>query len=379
MPTLTFGLFKFAVRTKVKGGEEMSTCCSYDLVEWGKPFERRERPLPEVPAKAVLVKITAAGLCHSDLHIKKGFMDLGAKGKLTFTQRGATLPLTLGHEIAGVIEAVGSDVKRVKAGQQVVVFPWIGCGTCLACAEDRESDCTSMRIIGIHRDGGFASHVLVEDEKFVIDIDGFDAAEIAPYACSGLTVFNGLQKLGPVRDNEWLAVLGAGGLGLNAIAIARAMGYTNIVAVDIDDAKLDTALEMGADEWVNARADDASELLKEITHNRLFAVLDTFGSGDTGTLAVSAMSKAGRYVVVGQHGGDFTMPQIWLPQKALTVRGSHVGNSPQLRTLIDMYKQGKLKPIPVEVRPLSEINEAIEALQAGQVTGRIVLNPQDGI
>ena len=154
----------------------MSTCCSYDLVEWGKPFERRERALPEVPAKSVLVKITAAGLCHSDLHIKKGFMDLGAKGKLTFTQRGATLPLTLGHEIAGVIEAVGCDVKSVKIGQQVVVFPWIGCGNCLACAEDRESDCTSMCIIGIHRDGGFASHVVVEDEKFVIDIDGFDAA-----------------------------------------------------------------------------------------------------------------------------------------------------------------------------------------------------------
>ena len=81
----------------------MSECCSYDLVEWGAPLERWERSLPEVPEKAVLVKITAAGLCHSDLHIKKGFMDLGAQGKLTFTQRGATLPLTLGHEIAGIV------------------------------------------------------------------------------------------------------------------------------------------------------------------------------------------------------------------------------------------------------------------------------------
>jgi D-arabinose 1-dehydrogenase-like Zn-dependent alcohol dehydrogenase len=354
----------------------MSECCSYDLVEWGAPLERRERSLPEVPEKAVLVKITAAGLCHSDLHIKKGFMDLGAQGKLTFTQRGATLPLTLGHEIAGIVEAVGEKVESVKKGQQIVVFPWIGCGDCLACREDRESDCTSMRIIGIHRDGGFASHVLVEDEKFVIDIDGFDAAEIAPYACSGLTVFNGLQKLGPVRDKEWLAVLGAGGLGLNAIAIARAMGYPNIVAVDIDDAKLDMAMEMGADKVVNSSREGAEDALKEASQNRLFAVLDTFGSGDTGTLAVSAMTKAGRYVVVGQHGGDFTLPQIWLPQKALTVRGSHVGNSPQLRALIDMYKQGKLKPIPVEVRPLAQINEAIDDLQAGRVTGRIVLDPQ---
>ena len=354
----------------------MSTCCSYDLVEWGAPFERRERSLPDVSAQAVLVKITAAGLCHSDLHIKKGFMDMGTQGKLTFTQRGATLPLTLGHEIAGVVEAVGEQVESVKKGQQVVVFPWIGCGACLACSEERESDCTFMRIIGIHRDGGFASHVLVEDEKFVIDIDGFDAAEMAPYACSGLTVFNGLQKLGPVREDEWLAVLGTGGLGLNAIAIALAMGYPNIVAVDIDDAKLDIAMEMGADKVVNSSKQGAEDALKEASQNRLFAVLDTFGSGDTGALAVSAITKAGRYVVVGQHGGDFTLPQIWLPQKALTVRGSHVGNSSQLRALIDMYKQGKLKPLPVEVRPLAQINEAMEELQAGRVTGRIVLDPQ---
>jgi len=355
----------------------MSNFCSYDLVEWGKPFAHRERSRPDIPAKAVWVKITAAGLCHSDLHIKKGFMDLGQKGKLTFTQRGAVLPLTLGHEIAGIVEEVGSDVKTVQPGQQVVVFPWIGCGSCLACSEDRESDCSSMRIIGIHRDGGFASHVLVEDEKFVIDIDGLEAAEVAPYACSGLTVFNGLEKLGPVRGNEWLAVLGAGGLGLNGIAIAKAMGYTNIIAVDIDDAKLATAREMGASLTLNSITEDAEEQLKNLTENRLFAVLDTFGSGQTGALAAAALAKAGRYVVVGQHGGDFTLPQIWLPQKALTVRGSHVGNSPQLRRLIEMYKQNKLKPIPIEVRPLSAINEAIDDLQAGRVTGRIVLNPQD--
>ena len=181
----------------------------------------------------------------------------------------------------------------------------------------------------------------------------------------------------PEGDNEWLAVLGAGGLGLNGIAIAKAMGYTNIIAVDIDDAKLATAREMGASLTLNSTTEDAEEQLKNLTENRLFAVLDTFGSGQTGALAAAALAKAGRYVVVGQHGGDFTLPQIWLPQKALTVRGSHVGNSPQLRRLIEMYKQNKLKPIPIEVRPLSAINEAIDDLQAGRVTGRIVLNPQD--
>ncbi len=109
----------------------MSECCSYDLVEWGAPFERRERRLPEVPEKAVLVKITAAGLCHSDLHIKKGFMDLGAQGKLTFTQRGATLPLTLGHEIAGIVEAVGEKVESIKKASRLSYFPGLVAGIAL--------------------------------------------------------------------------------------------------------------------------------------------------------------------------------------------------------------------------------------------------------
>ena len=361
------------------GGQKMTSCESYDLTEWGQPFERCQRALPDVPDKGVLVKVTAAGLCHSDLHIKKGFMDLGERGKLTFTQRGAKLPLTLGHEIAGVVAAVGKEVTGFTLGQAVVVFPWIGCRTCLACAEDRESDCSAMRIIGIHRNGGFASHVVVEDEKFLVDIDGLDPAIVAPYACSGITVYNGLLKAGLTRPDEWLAVLGAGGLGLNAIAIAKAMGFENVIAVDIDDAKLASARDMGADKTLNsASADGSAEALLAATQHKLFAVLDTFGSEQTGTLAVTALAKAGRYVVVGQHGGDFKMPQIWLPQKAMTVRGSHVGNSGHLRTLIQMYRQGRLKPIPVETRPLSAVNQAISELEAGQVTGRIVFDPTAG-
>ena len=302
-------------------------------------------------------------------------MDLGERGKLTFVQRGATLPLTLGHEIAGEVEAVGADVTDITVGQKVIVFPWIGCGDCLACSEDRESDCTAMRIIGIHRNGGFASHVMVDDEKFVIDITGMDAATVAPYACSGLTVYNGLSKIGALRDHEWLAVLGAGGLGLNGIAIAKAMGVKQIVAIDIDDAKLQAASDMGADAVLNSAEAGAADTLVSLTGNALIGVLDTFGSEQTGTLAVTALTKSGRYVVVGQHGGDFKIPQIWLPQKALTVRGSHVGNSGQLRALIDMFRDGKLKPIPVTTQPLSSVNDAIAALQKGEVTGRIIFDP----
>jgi len=229
-----------------------------------------------------------------------------------------------------------------------------------------------MRIIGLKQKGGFATHCLVENEKFLVDIDGLDAADVVPHACSGITVYNALEKMGALRQGEWMAILGCGGLGMNAIAIARAMGIENIIAVDIDDARLDAALEMGAMKTMNSKREDGVAELQSLTDGRL---LDTFGGPSTGRLAVRALAKAGRYIVVGQCGGDFKMPQVWLPQKAMTVRGSHVGNSPQLRTLIDMVRAGKIKQIPIDRRPLSQINQAVEDLEEGRVNGRIVFQP----
>ena len=355
----------------------MTHYTSYDLIEWGKPFEKRRNALPEPTGPEVLVRVTAAGLCHSDLHVQKGFMDLGQEGKLTFAERGAVLPMTFGHEVAGIVQAVGPEVNSVKPGQQVLVFPWIGCGECDACNENRESDCAAMRIIGLKQKGGFATHCLVEHDKFLVDIDGLDAADVVPHACSGITVFNALEKMGALRSDEWMAIMGCGGLGMNAISIARAMGFNNIIAVDIDNGKLEAALEMGAAKVLNSKNDDAVSELQKLAEGRLMGVLDTFGGAATGRIAVRALSKAGRYLLVGQAGGDFQMPQVWLPQKAMTVRGSHVGNSPQLRKIIDMVRQGKIKQMPIDRRPLSKINQAVHDLENGNVTGRIVFQPDE--
>ena len=352
---------------------------SFDLIEWGQPFERRTNELRVPEGSEVLVRVTAAGLCHSDLHIQKGYMDLGQEGRLTFAERGASLPMTFGHEIAGIVEAIGADVTRVQCGQQVLVFPWIGCGNCEACYEDRESDCSAMRIIGLKQKGGFATHCMVENEKFLVDIDGLDAANVVPHSCSGLTVYNALEKMGALRKGEWMMIMGCGGLGMNAISIAHAMGIENIIAVDIDNDKLDVAYKMGAAKVMNSQRKDAVEKLQKMTNGRLMGVLDTFGGGATARIAVRAMSKAGRYLLVGQAGGDFRMPQVWLPQKAMTVRGSHVGNLPQLRKLIEMVRAGKIKQIPIECRPLSAINQAVEDLEKGRVTGRIVFHPDQNL
>ena len=350
-------------------------CTSYDLSEWDQPLVPRIKNLAEPKGLEVLIKVTAAGLCHSDLHIKKGYMDLGEHGKLTFSKRGAVLPMTLGHEIAGTVERVGSLVQNVKIGQQVLVFPWVGCGKCLACLDNRESDCESMRIIGLKQNGGFASHCLIENESLLIDIDGLDPSEIVSHACAGLTVYNALEKLDPLRDHEWLAIIGCGGLGLNAISIATAMGFKNIIALDIDPQKLETAKTMGANKTFNNSQSNGSDKLRQITKNCLMAIIDTHGSTNSANIAVRALAKAGTYLVVGQAGGDFKIPLIWLPQKAMTVRGSHVGNSSQLRKLVNMVRKKKIKQIPIERRSLSQINQAFADLESGKVNGRVVFNP----
>ena len=234
-----------------------------------------------------------------------------------------------------------------------------------------------MRIIGLKQKGGFATHCLVEHDKFLVDIDGLDAADVVPHACSGITVFNALEKMGALRSDEWIAIMGCGGLGMNAISIARAMSFNNIIAVDIDNGKLEAALEMGATKVLNSKNDDAVSELQKLAEGRLMGVLDTFGGAETGRIAVRALSKAGRYLLVGQAGGDFQMPQVWLPQKAMTVRGSHVGNSPQLRKIIDMVRQGKIKQMPIDRRPLSKLNQAVRDLESGNVTGRIVFQPDE--
>ena len=353
----------------------MTTYTSYDLVEFGKPLQPRERQMPEPRGTEVLLRVRRSGVCHSDLHIAEGYFDWGSEGKFSMTER-MTLPMALGHEILGEVVAAGPDAEGVEIGKTMLVHPWIGCSTpeCRACNDDRENDCPTMRALGVMRDGGYGEYVVVDGPQFLVDVDGLDPDTVTPYACSGVTVFNALRKAGMTEDDEWLAVMGAGGLGLNAVAIARALGHKNIVVVDIDDRKLQAGVEMGADAVLNSGREDALAEMRRITGNKLTAVVDTVGAPPTANLAVRALVKTGRYVVVGLFGGDLKMPLPWLPQKALTVRGSYVGSVKDLRELIELVRTGKVKELPVTSRPLSDAGAALEDLKAGRVTGRVVLN-----
>lgn len=171
------------------------TC--YCLTRNFAPLERMEAELPVPKGDEVLVRMTAAGVCHSDIHIWEGEYDIGGGKKMNLKDRGITMPLTMGHEIAGQIVAVGPDAKDTAIGTSVVVYPWIGCGQCPSCLRDEENYCLKTRSMGVFQAGGYAQYVLVPRSKYCLDIRSLDPAETAPLACSGVTTFSAIKKFGP--------------------------------------------------------------------------------------------------------------------------------------------------------------------------------------
>jgi D-arabinose 1-dehydrogenase-like Zn-dependent alcohol dehydrogenase len=281
---------------------------SYDVIEWGQPLQRRLRDSPAPGPGEVLVRLSYCGVCHSDVHIREGWFDLGGGRRLNLGERGTPLPLTLGHEPIGVVQAVGADVRGVEPGRKALVNPWIGCGQCRFCKADRDNLCNNMRALGLGAQGGFATHLLVPHARYLVDAEGLDAARCAVLACSGVTAYSAVQKFGKLDAGDWVAVLGCGGLGLMALAMLKAMGHGKVVACDIDDSKLAAAQAAGAAAVVNLKAGSGAAELLKISGGGLSHMVDFVGSPDTSQLALPTLLKGGQLVVVGLFGGALPVP-----------------------------------------------------------------------
>jgi alcohol dehydrogenase len=183
------------------------------LVKFGAPLCETIVETPKPVARQVLVRIERCGLCHSDLHIQDGYADLGG-GKKLDTTRGMALPFTLGHEIAGIVEEVGADLSKDLVGSRKAVFPWIGCGQCRDCANGDENLCLKQRFLGVAIDGGFASHVLVPDAKYLLDYDPLPVNQAATLMCSGVTAYGALKRLMDRPRQRNLLLIGLGGVGM---------------------------------------------------------------------------------------------------------------------------------------------------------------------
>lgn len=346
---------------------------SYDVVEWGKPLQHAVRETPKPGPQEVLMRLAYCGVCHSDVHIREGYFDMGGGVKNMLADRGMKLPIILGHEPIGVVAAVGADVTGVRVGETYLVNPWIGCGKCAACLRGQDNLCNAMAAMGMVRPGGFSTHLMVPHARYLIDVQGIDPARAAVLACSGVTAYSAAAKLGPPQDGQWIAVLGCGGLGLIAIAILQALGHKQLIACDIDDAKLAVAKAAGAAQVLNLKTGGAAELLA-MAGGGLHGMVDFVGAPSTAALALPALQKGGRFVSVGLFGGAVGIPLVALAMREIALMGSAVGSTAQIRELVALVRSGKVVLPAVQVRPLAQAEQSLRDLEAGRVTGRIVLD-----
>jgi D-arabinose 1-dehydrogenase-like Zn-dependent alcohol dehydrogenase len=348
---------------------------SYDLCECGAPLRLMERPTPKPAGTEVLLKVIAAGVCHSDLHISDGYYDLGGGKRLMLADRGVKLPLTMGHENVGEVVAAGQDAKGVKVGDRRLVHPWLGCGECAVCRRGDEQLCRTPFSIGVFRAGGYADHLLVPHPRYLFDIGGIAPEKAAPLACSGITTYGALKKVGPLLQEEPVVIIGGGGLGLMCLALHKAMGGKGAIVVDIDPVKREAARKAGAKVVIDSNAPDATKEIVAATNGGVWAVIDLVGSSRTVQLALDSIVKGGKVIVVGLFGGDITLPTPSLPLRAITLQGSYVGSLTEMAELLDLVRRKGAPDLPIGTRPLAAVNEALDALKAGKVVGRLVLMP----
>jgi D-arabinose 1-dehydrogenase-like Zn-dependent alcohol dehydrogenase len=346
---------------------------SYDVIEWGKPLRLNERETPNPRGTEVLVRLRYCGVCHSDVHIRDGYFDLGGGKRLLMTERGMRLPATLGHEPFGTVIAAGPEAADVPIGVDRLVYPWTGCGDCVRCQESLDNYCMAAKMIGIQRPGGYADHLIVPHPCYLIDVSDIEPVWAATLSCSGLSTYSAACKLNPIPSQEWVAVMGAGGLGLSAIGMLRALGHQRIVAVDIDAAKLAIAETAGAAATVNSCEKDAASKLKRITTGTLYGVIDFVGSSDTANLALATLRKGGRLILVGLFGGEIPLSIAGTILRAITIQGSHLGSVDELKAVVTLAREGKIKPIPIQTRPLSDVSFTLDELKAGKIAGRVVV------
>jgi alcohol dehydrogenase/propanol-preferring alcohol dehydrogenase len=362
-----------------KNEERERTMRSFQVADFNAPLKEVEQPTPQPSGTQVLVKVKAAGVCHSDLHIWEGGYELGHGRKpLSLKDRGVSLPRTMGHETVGEILAFGPDAKAdtggLKVGDVTLVYPWLGCGKCETCLAGDENMCLKPASLGVYCDGGYADHMIVPHPKYLLNLQGLDPVTTAPYACSGVTTYSALKKVEFAFDTP-IVIFGAGGLGLMALSLLKALGGKGAIIVDIDARKREAAEQAGALASVDGNAPDALEQLARKAGGRIRAVIDLVGNAKTTQLGFDCLTKGGKLVIVGLFGGGAPWALPLIPIKAITIQGSYVGNLRETRELLDLVRAKKIPPIPVTPMPLAKANEALVDLQKGRLVGRAVLTP----
>ena len=341
------------------------------MTAFGEPLTPMELTPQKPGAGEALVRVTRAGLCHSDLHIHDGYFDFGDVRQPV----AMNMPAVLGHEIEGEIAELGEGVSGPAIGTRVAVYPWLGCNACDTCRAGDQQLCIALprRALGVAQWGGMAEYVHVPFADALIPIGDLTPGLGALAMCSGLTAYAALKKIGAPPPEQPVVLLGMGGVGLMAMALAKSVLPNPIVAVDIDATKREAAKKYGAVDAIEPTADGWTDVAAR--RGAAAAVIDFVGAPATFGFGTAAVRRGGKYIIVGLFGGKASLPLASLPLKPFSIIGSYVGRLDEARELITLLRNGAAPAPPMHERPLDQANSAIDDLRAGKVLGRVVLKP----
>ncbi len=336
------------------------------LVRFAAPLEAREVPVPAIGDADVLIRVAAAGICHSDAHYQAG------------TTYGVVLPVTPGHEVAGTVERAGPAARGVRPGDRVAVHYLATCGTCRFCTSGHAQFCPTGQMIGKHRDGGYAELVVVPASSAVRIPDAVPFSHAAVMMCSTATALHALRK-GRLAPGERVAIIGAGGLGMSAVQLARILGASDVLAVDIRADKLRVAARYGATP-IDASTGDVVDAVRNRTEGGVDVALELVGLPETIQLAIRSVAPTGRAVMVGLAARPAA---IDIYGDVLCRETEVIGSSDHLLSelpeVLDLAARGLLdfshvvtRTVPLEAAP---VNAVLERLHAYEADVRTVIVP----
>ncbi len=321
-----------------------------------------EVPVPKISKDEVLVKVRAAGVCHTELHFLEGIIPFPEEG------------LTLGHEISGIVAEVGEDVRNVAIGNRVIVNNGVACNQCSQCLQGRENLCDNLQQIGFSLDGGYAECVKARSDLCLIIPDSISFEHGAALTCGSASCYHALFDIGRLSSSDTILVNGMGGVGFSALQIANNAG-AKCIAVDIVEEKLQIAKDrFHAYKTINGKKENVVERVREITGGRGVDLLVEFvGIPATMGYSVPVLAKRGRVVFVGYSKSDFVVNPLSMILKEAAVLSSIAYTKRDLAAVRDLAADGVLNPLVVKQYDLTEVNEALNQLKNGSVIGRSVV------
>jgi len=346
------------------------------IVRVNEPLQVQELQTQKPKDSQVLIKIQSSGVCHSDVHVWEGYYE-GIDGQpLKTADRGVRYPLTPGHGIADIIDSLGEQVEGFSKNEKVLVYPWIGEGLRPACRIAEENLCDKPRSLVIYVDGGYAEYVLVPSNKYLVKIgDDMDTDTSAPLSCAGLTAY-GAVKNANLKPDDNVVIVGTGGLGLMAIQLTKAVTGAKIIAMDLDDQKLDVAKKNGADNIINSKKEDPVKAIMELTDKLgADAIIDFVNASKTVETHMQFLRRRARLVLVGLFGGELNLSLVTMPTRAYKIIGSYTGTVSDLIELVSLARRGVIKPVVSNRFKLDQATEALTILKDGKILGRGVINP----